>query len=131
MAQVGIGAISILLPACIGGLSSCNKNQNNPAPTPVDFNLDVSNGPLATKGGFILNANVIVARTLTDTFIAVSSTCTHQGSTINYSSKSNVFICPNHGAIYDSNGNVMQGPAAASLTKYNTTLTGTNLHVFS
>ena len=127
LSQVGIGAAALLLPACIGGLASCAKTTTNPK---VDFTLDTATGALSSNGGFLVSNNVIVARTNTGTFIAVAAACTHQGTTINYNASGNKFICPNHGAQFDSNGTVTQGPASTSLTKYNTALTGTSLRVY-
>jgi len=130
IAQVGIGAAALFLPACLGG---CKKNNTStPAQTTaVDFTLDVSSGPLATNGGYLVQNGVIVARTSTGTFLAVASSCTHAGSTIQYVSASNTFNCPSHGAIFSSSGTVTQGPASTNLQKYNTTLTAHSLRVFS
>ncbi len=129
LSQIGIGAAALLVPVCIGGLSSCKKK--NTAPTNVDFTIDTSTGALASNGGFLVKNSVIVARTNAGTFIAVSAACTHQGTNVNYNATNNLFVCPNHGAIFDPTGAVIQGPATTNLTKYNTTLTGTSLRVFS
>ena len=126
--QVGIGAAALFLPACITG---CKKNTTTPQTPAVDFTLDVSTGALASNGGSLLKDGVIVARTLSGTFIAVSSSCTHAGSSVQYSSTTNSFNCPSHGAAFNSTGGVTQGPATTNLTKYNTTLTGKSLRVFT
>ncbi len=128
LAQVGIGAAIVLAPACIGGLAGCKKSSTS---TLVDFTVDTSSGALATNGGFIVKDKVIVARTNSGTFIAVAAACTHEGTTVNYNASSNSFICPNHQAHFSSTGAVTQGPASTNLTQYKTTLTGTQLRVFS
>lgn len=128
LAQVGIGAAALLVPACMGGLSSCKKTDTNPT---KDFTVDVSSGSLATNGGFMVSNGVIIARTNSGSFLAVAAACTHEGTNINYNPSGNNFICPNHGAQFDSTGNVTQGPASNNLTRYNTTLTGNSLRVFS
>lgn len=132
-ARVGFGAVAVLVPACIGGLvTSCTKDGTpTPAPTNVDFMLDISTGTLTSNGGYLVHLGVLVARTLTGSFIAVSAACTHQGTTVNYSSAGNNFICPNHGAQFSSTGAVTRGPASTNLTQYNTALTGNSLRVFS
>lgn len=132
-ARVGFGAAAVLVPACIGGLvTSCTKQDSvSNAPTNVDFILDITTGTLATNGGHLVHLGVLVARTMTGTFIAVSAGCTHQGTTVNYSSAGNNFICPNHGAKFNSSGAVTQGPASSNLAQYHTALTGNNLRVYS
>ncbi len=132
-ARVGFGAAVVLLPSCIGGLAtSCDKDSSpTAAPTNVDFTLDVSTGQLAANGGFVQINGLVVARTTAGTFLAVSSSCPHQGTDVNYNSSLNNFVCPNHGAKFNSVGTVIQGPATSSLKKYNTTLTGNSLRVYS
>ena len=131
--QVGAGAAIALLTTC--GVS-CQKNNSNSAPVPqgpsnIDFTVSTASGPLSANGGVIIQSGVIVARTNAGAFIAVAVACTHEGSTINYNAGSNSFICPNHGAMFDANGTVTNGPATLPLKKYNTTISGTTLHVFS
>lgn len=131
IAQVGTGAAIVLLPACLTtGLSSCKKKKKEEEKS-VDFTLDVSTGPLSANGGALVHDEVIVARTMGGSFIAIDSACTHQGTTINYVPASNSFSCPNHGAKYDANGNVLQGPATKGLEDYKTSLNGNSLRVFS
>lgn len=135
--KVGFGAAAALLPACIAGIatscSSDNSTSPSPAPAPsgVDFILDVSTGSLTTNGGFLVTKGIVVARTNSGTYIAVSASCTHEGTNVNYNASGNNFICPNHGAQFSSTGTVTQGPANSNLKKYNTTLTGNSLRVYS
>jgi cytochrome b6-f complex iron-sulfur subunit len=128
--QAGAGAALLLMPACIGGFGGCKKKDTKKSAT-VDFTLDVSSGPLAANGGSLVQNGVIVARTNSGTFIAVASACTHEGTTVQFVNSTTSFSCPNHGAKFDSSGNVTQGPAASPLKQYNTTLSGTSLRVFS
>ena len=134
-ARVGFGAAAVLIPTCIGGLVTSCENENegspSPAPTNVDFNLDVSTGSLATNGGYLVHSGIVVARTNTGDFLAVSASCTHQGTNVNYNANGNEFICPNHGAQFSSTGVVTQGPASSNLQQYNTALTGSTLRVYS
>lgn len=138
-ARVGFGAAALLVPACLTGLAtSCsssdsptNSGGTTPPPTGVDFTLDVSTGALATNGGFLVSNGIVVARTTTGDFLAVSAACTHQGTQVDYVSSSNSFHCPNHGSNFTSSGSVINGPAVSNLKQYNTTLTGTSLRVFA
>ena len=130
ISQVGISAALLLAPACITGLSSCKKKDQK-KPRSIDFTLDVSTGSLSANGGALVHDGVIVARTMGGSFIAIDSACSHEGTTINYVSATNSFTCPNHGARYDANGNVLNGPATTSLQDYKTSLSGNSLRVFS
>jgi cytochrome b6-f complex iron-sulfur subunit len=132
-AKVGFGAAVALVPACIGGLaSSCSKDDKTvAAPTNVDFTVDTATGSLATNGGFMVTNGVLVARTTTGTFLAVSAACTHEGTNVNYVASSNSFLCPNHSATFTNAGVKTGGPGSGNLTTYHTTLTGTSLRVYS
>lgn len=126
--QVGVGFGAIMLMNC---LQSCSETEI-PDPNPVvvtdklDFSIDIAasgNTALQTKGGFLVvsGKKVIIARTLADTWIAVSSECTHQGTPVNYRPSSNDFLCPNHQSTFSSTGAVTKAPATAALKKYNVT----------
>ena len=131
--KVGYGAALVLIPSCIGGLASSCESEGSPsaAPSNVDFTLDVSSGALATNGGYLVSHGLVVARTTSGDFLAVSASCTHQGTTVNYLASSNNFVCPSHGARFNNSGTVIQGPASTNLTKYNTQLSGNTLRIFS
>ena len=92
--------------------------------------VDVSTGKLATNGGYVVINGIVIARTNTGTFLAVSAACTHKGTNVQYVASANDFYCPNHGAKFSSTGVVTLGPAATNLTQYKTTLTGTSLSVY-
>lgn len=122
MKKVGMSVGGILLLNCI---QACAPSDELPDPNPgtgtgdkVDFTLDLSlssNAKLNTKGGFLVTKGAIIARTLDDDFIAVSSTCTHEGTTIDkYDATNHKFICPNHNSQFDDTGKVLQGPATAA-----------------
>ena len=142
--KVGLSAASILIFGCMQG---CSKS-DSPAPTqptgstnnnttkPVDFTIIITVNPytsLNTAGGFYVDKtnNIIIARTLTDEFIAVSSLCTHQQVTIDFEPSKNKFSCSAHGSVFSTTGAVLNGPAASALKQYNTKLTGNSLRVFA
>lgn len=133
LSQVGVGAAALLAPVCLGGLAACGKSDTGvpAAPTNVDFTVDISTGALAANGGFLVKNGIIIARTNTGTFLAVSAACTHEGTTINFVASSNKFVCPNHGAQFSDTGVVTQGPATKNLTSYKTSLNGNILRVYS
>ena len=125
--SIVIGATAVTGIVCLAACGSSSPTQ----PTNVDFTLDVSTGALATLGGSIVQNGVLVVRTTATDFIAVQAACTHEGTTINWQQANNRFKCPNHGATFTASGAVTVGPATRDLAKYNTTLTGTSLRVFS
>jgi cytochrome b6-f complex iron-sulfur subunit len=132
LSTLGLGAAAVACSYCLNGCSPLN----NPitAPTNVDFTLDLmapANAALKTNGGYLYNGGIIVARTVSGTYVAVSQICTHAGGTVQYVSNANSFYCPNHGSSFATNGSVINGPATSSLTAYHTSLTGTSLRVYS
>ena len=128
------------LAACAGcALQSCSDDvvvvsPSIPPPTGVDFTLNLTepaNAALQTAGGSLSKDGLIIARLSATEFAALSRSCTHQGTLVNYQSTPMNFLCPNHGSRFASTGSVINGPAAVPLKKYNTELTGDNLRVFS
>ena len=141
--QVGLSAASILIFGCMQG---CSKS-DSPAPKPptgttnpppvkaIDFTINITTNPytsLNAAGGFYVDKtnNIIIARTLADEFLAVSSLCTHQQVTLDYQANNNRFYCSGHGSLFSTTGAVLTGPAATALKQYKTTLTGNNLRIF-
>ena len=143
--QVGLSAASILIFGC---MQSCSKSDsaapttpptNNNKPTnKVDFTINITTNPytkLNTAGGFYVDRtnNIIIARTLTNDFIAVSSLCTHQQVTLEFQASNNRFICPSppgHGSSFSTTGAVINDPATSALKPYKTELSGSSLRIF-
>jgi Rieske Fe-S protein len=73
--------------------------------------VKVSDFPgLATMNQLVLiDGSRAAKRTGASTFAAWSRACTHEGTRVNLSGTG--FLCPNHGARFDNNGNVTLGPA--------------------
>ncbi|MCA4899923.1 MAG: ubiquinol-cytochrome c reductase iron-sulfur subunit [Bacteroidota bacterium] len=127
---VGAGTVAC---AC-GQLVSCSSKGNDPTPSNIDFTLDLTqpaNAALASNGGSIVQQGIIIVRASAGNFVAYLRACTHEGTGVNFQPSSNSFVCPNHGATFDISGNVTKGPATRALTRYNTSLSGTSLRVFS
>jgi cytochrome b6-f complex iron-sulfur subunit len=140
--KVGLSAASILIFGCMQG---CSKS-DSPAPTPpppsnnnppkaIDFTINITTNPytsLNTAGGFYVDKtnNIIIARTLTDDFLAVSSLCTHQQVTLDFQPSNNRFYCSGHGSAFSTTGAVLGGPAASALKQYKTTRTGNSLRIY-
>lgn len=134
LSQVGVGAAAFLAPICLGGIAGCGKSSKDStpiAPGSVDFTLNVSSGALASNGGFLVSQGILVARTNSGTFLAVSAACTHEGTSVTYNAVENNFVCPNHGAKFSNSGAVISGPSFTNLKSYNTSLTNTTLRIYS
>jgi cytochrome b6-f complex iron-sulfur subunit len=130
LTTLGIGGTAVVCSYCLTG---CNKNDNvTGPPTNVDFTLDLTNpayAALNTNGGYVYNGGVIVARTGAGAYVAVSQTCTHAGGTVQFDGTQ--FVCPVHGSMFAVNGSVTRGPAGSPLARYNTSLNGHMLRVYS
>jgi cytochrome b6-f complex iron-sulfur subunit len=122
-----------MLPTVI--IESCSKQQNFGGPTNVNFTLDLTNSAnaaLNTVGGYVYSNGVIVVRTSSSTFDALSSTCTHNGCTVGYNASRGNILCPCHGGTFNvSTGAVTGGPPPSVLTKYAATLSGNTLTIKS
>lgn len=140
--QVGLSTASILIFGCMQGCSKSDSpapaqpsGSNNNSNKPIDFTIDITTNPfasLSTSGGFYVDRtnNIIIARTLTNEFLAVSSLCTHQQVTLEFQANSNRFYCSGHGSAFNSKGAVLNGPAASSLKQYKTAISGNSLRIF-
>ncbi len=130
LSTIGLSSGALILAACLG---SCKKDTGGGGSAPVvDFTLDLSqpaNAPLNNIGGYIYSNGVIVAKTTAGNIIAVSASCPHQGTNVQYQSGSNRFYCPNHGATFNIAGGVTGGPANSALKQYTVTASGNSLRV--
>ena len=130
------GSLLFLAPAL---LNSCSKS-SDPQPTDPSggtntggtTTIDLTSNDFAalkTVGGFAYSGNIIIIRTGTSAYVAMSSVCTHQSCTVAYSSSDDKIKCPCHGSIYSISGTVLQGPAPNSLKTYTVKIDGTNLKI--
>ena len=143
--QLGMSSAALMSFYCLGtGLTSCSKDEADPTPTTttgstnsgvtgttsgaIDFTIDLTHADfkkLKTEGEFTYVADIIIANAK-GTFVALSKVCTHQGTTINYRSGTNDFLCPNHGSQFKTDGTVSKDPATKALTVYKTELLNSN-----
>jgi Rieske Fe-S protein len=59
----------------------------------------------------------LVARTSASTFSVVDAICTHEGCRVTGADGA-IYVCPCHGSRYNRTGQVVTGPARASLRQY-------------
>lgn len=127
--MLGISAAAFGMASC---LQDCKKQGSNVTPPTVNFTLnlaDPANSALTKNGGYLYSNGVIVARTSTGAYIAVSQACTHQGVNVVYEANVNDFYCSAHGSSFATSGAVTGGPAPSALKSYTTVLSGKSLHV--
>ena len=142
--QVGLSSAAILIFGCLqscskSGTESPSSNNNtggNNTSKVIDFTININVSPydaLLKAGGFYLDTSnsIIIARTLSNEFLAVSSICTHQQYNVEYQSSKNQFYCAAHGSMFSAAGVVTMGPATQALKQYKTSLTGTNLRIYA
>ena len=86
--------------------------------------VTVAGSPLANVGSAALVESTggvfLVSRTAVNSFTAIDAVCTHEGCTIDGATDSE-YVCPCHGSRYTRNGQVVAGPARASLRQYSST----------
>lgn len=129
---LGTGSVAVCA-AC--GMISCSDDNVEPAPSgSLDITINIEESQYANLkivGGSVIKDNLIIARTGTDTFVALSKACTHAGVTVNYDHPNSRFVCNAHGSVFETTGTVTEGPANRPLTKYKTAFTSPNLRIFS
>jgi len=141
--KVGLGTASLILLGCMQACSKAetaiaamSNNNGSSTPKTVDFTINIAIAPytaLNTPGGYFVDSvnSIIIARTLMNEFIAVSSVCTHASVTVEYQGANNRFFCSGHGSTFNNTGAVTNGPAAQALKQYKTAITGNNLRVYA
>jgi Rieske Fe-S protein len=127
-----LAGVAAVLAACGGG-GQATTGPITPGPASItvklsDFPALGSVGGIAAVGTVLLSP-VAIVRTGQSSYIALSRVCTHQGCVINLSP--NGFTCPCHGSRFDSQGNVLVGPASRALSRLNAVLSadGTSLTI--
>jgi len=128
----GCATLATLFSACGGGESSPTSPSGASALDRVAgrfansrVQVTIAGSPLANVGGAALVESTagifLLSRTSDSAFSAVEAVCTHEGCTVSGADGS-VYVCPCHGSRYSRTGQVLAGPARASLRQYNTTV---------
>lgn len=132
--QVASGAtLATLFSACGGGSSSPTSPSGTASMLGVlagrftgpGVQVTVAGSALADVGGAVLVESMagvfLLARMSASAFSAVEAVCTHEGCTITGADGA-TYVCPCHGSRYNRSGQVMAGPARASLRQHVTTV---------
>lgn len=128
-------ALAALFSSCGSGSPSSPSGSGSSSPV---TDLAVVNGsfngsavqvtasapPLTDVGGAALVQSIagafLLSRASATTFTAIDAVCTHEGCTVT-GTDGTVYVCPCHGSRYSRTGQVVLGPAPASLRQYATT----------
>ncbi len=77
--------------------------------------LDAVGGWVQTSvGGRTLN----VAQVADDCFVAMETSCTHEGGRVDYRPERGQFVCTLHGAVFVNDGEPVSGPTSVPLVTY-------------
>ena len=124
--RIAMGTSALVLVP--GLIASCEKAKyeilDPHAKGPVinnDLLIDLTlpaNAALNSQGGSKVINGIIVINLGASGFAALASACTHEGTQVSYSTKSNNLQCPNHGSVFSLTGSVLNGPAIVPLKKY-------------
>lgn len=128
--QVASGAtLATLFTACGGSPTSPSGNNISTLGTVAGrfttgrVDVTVAGSALASEGGAAVIESIagvfLLARTSANSFTAVDAVCTHEGCTVT-NTDGDQYVCPCHGSRYTRSGQVVHGPAMASLRRYTT-----------
>jgi cytochrome b6-f complex iron-sulfur subunit len=130
--QMGLGGSALVAVYCAGSLSSCSNDTITPSSTtPEIITIDLSaknNEALLNNGGYIVTQDVVIARTDTGNYVAVTLICSHEGNkAITY--QTSEFLCTVHGARYDNSGKGLNVNGTKGLKVYPTMVSGNILTI--
>ncbi len=125
---LAIGPILIM-----GHIAGCEDSSTD-TPVKVDFYINLDDpkySSLKNNGSFVIVNDILIARTLEGTYVAVSSKCTHEGKQITFRPANNDFHCPSHDSVFSLQGKRMSGPAKKDLVQYRVEVNGNIIRIFS
>ena len=129
-ALTGIGTVAfgsfimINQSSCSDSGPTAPSDNNGETSITVDLSLSENSGLLTVGGALALAANeldssgMLLYRQSESTVKVYSRNCTHAGCPIGAFSSSGISSCQCHGSRFDTNGNVVTGPAAIPLNQY-------------
>ncbi|NDA61140.1 MAG: hypothetical protein EBX50_03755 [Chitinophagia bacterium] len=72
---------------------------------------------------------IVYGYRLAGSFVAVQESCPHQGVSIAFFANSSTFICPSHGAVFNTAGSNIGGQQTGALKVYAISISGSTLTV--
>lgn len=111
--------------------TSNNNKANQVAKKTADGFTVVGTVSELEKTGQLQTKEVSVLRNTSNPnkLIAVNPKCTHQGCDVKWSAGDKKYACPCHGANFDADGEVINGPATKPLQVYPAKIVGTQVLV--
>ena len=129
--KLGIGAAFVLTSTCIGG---CTRDAADP-PKDINFSIDLEDAKYAELqvfGSYIIEDQIVIARSNTGEYLAATLICSHEGlSQITYSDREGAWYCTAHEALFAENGDGLNANGSKGLTIFNTERTDNLLKIFS
>ena len=126
-----VAACAVCMGACSKSATS-SGNSGNSGAVAANFTVNLGSS-LLNVGDSLAISGVIIARLATgnspSSFVAVQQSCTHEGTNINFVPSNKTFLCPNHGAIFNTSGANTGGQSTGALKVYNIAVSGTTLTV--
>lgn len=131
-APVAIACLSCMGMGCSKSANSTNNSNTPTPPSNVNFTINLTS-QLTTIGSSVAQNGIIVVRlastNVPGSFVAVQESCPHQGTSIAFFASSNTFICPNHGAVFNTSGSNIGGQQTGALKVYAVSINGSTLTV--
>jgi cytochrome b6-f complex iron-sulfur subunit len=125
LAWVGVGAIASSLPVAIAACISSSAATSTKKVTRADGYIAVGSVRVLNQTGFIQNKKfasgplLVVRDPASKTkLMAVNSTCTHKGCSVDWKAGTKEFVCPCHSSKFKADGSVKNGPAQKPLAKF-------------
>ncbi len=123
MVGLSIAANAADAPATPPVAATTTTTTTTTTATSSDVILELSAHPALAKigGSEIIDSpagKILVMRTGQDTFAATSAICTHKKGPLTYDAKSGKIVCDTHGALFSTDGKVVEGPAKIDLKSY-------------
>jgi cytochrome b6-f complex iron-sulfur subunit len=131
LSWVSVGTLASSLPVALAACTSektdttAVKPSDSAAPARSDGFTVVGTVKDLDTAGFIQDKNfaagpLLVIHSSTDKskLVAVNSTCTHKGCTVEWKKDAKELVCPCHGSQYKPDGSVAKGPASKPLATF-------------
>jgi nitrite reductase/ring-hydroxylating ferredoxin subunit len=129
--KLGVGAAFVLTSTCLGG---CTRDSAEPIKD-LDFVIDLNQeefSELNTFGSYIIQDQVVIARSTTGEYLAATLICSHDNlAQITYSGAESGWLCTAHSARFSEEGEGLNANGSKGLQVFNTELDGSLLRIFS